>query len=1055
MWEAMKLSEVRPGAPPRRPEGTPIQPEAILGAPEVSLVGKIGKLWLLAAGMEKDQVKKQPIHPPYGVLLFLGWGERQGKGLSVYNVIFFIMEVENIGHPVILEDLKVICEDGRRNSISVIPQEKEPTVSHIRRHSIAQVPQEIESKGGDIINNSIPVIQQAIEPNGDEIGRKSIPVIPQEIVLDSDDSRIPMIPQEVESKDDESDDINTDSIPVIPQEMESNVDESNDVIPVTAQEMELEGSDVGRNSIPETMQEIELDGDDIQANSIPVILHEMDSGDLRRNSIACIPQEMEPEGGDIRRNSIIVTPAGIEANVADVRRRSIARSIQSRYLRASMGSCHDYCKYGKDENLEASPKAERKRTSTTNSNPSPDSFVTEKRVISVTKKGTPLKKVSSLKEVHVPMEDSIHSRVQRRQFEPSSMVKSMASHEHSPDSEVQILNKSFVTEKNVVLVTEKRNVSLEIKTDVTLEDSMDLEEEQPELSEPSSLAGSVHSMMNYKLVSRNRSKPSQDSETRKLNDSAVMEKKAISVKKKDTGSLKNEMSSFVSMVEQGSHHKGNIGTRKSKEAADSSSTGGNRSIRNHTLSGEKQTMGMQIVSLSSKHFNKRDSNVNPGSSYNHKGFSHVKDQNHPGKVEPDPPSDKDLPEKILYVIESSTENNTVDSTPDGVSVPKPSPLSPVSVEGKSKNNSLERARKRIGRIGSFPSFEKKHLKHVNVAHSLPAAPLDQDNKGLRCTRHGTQESLSPSLTSSSMSISSPWYKLNGANSQHGTSKTVEPIGKSKVQHKTTPRKSAIVGSGNQNSVSRKLSFRRGRVIELQPENITPRRLKFRRASSALEVQNSEDSITSGSIGKKDVDDSESTGAGIIKRGSNVRKEVDNRQSNAAGIIKKVSIVRKEVDDHQSNGVAIKREIIGKKKVDDQTNGAGIKRVSILKKELVDCQPNGAKEVDDNQTNGAKLKSVKVRLRNQEQVEVSPRKILRRKGNSVGLSNGIRSNSEKVVLRHQDVKGKKDQKLLNNVIEETASKLVETRKSKVKALVGAFETVISLQDTRPAAKAAAC
>jgi hypothetical protein len=39
-----------------------------------------------------------------------------------------------------------------------------------------------------------------------------------------------------------------------------------------------------------------------------------------------------------------------------------------------------------------------------------------------------------------------------------------------------------------------------------------------------------------------------------------------------------------------------------------------------------------------------------------------------------------------------------------------------------------------------------------------------------------------------------------------------------------------------------------------------------------------------------------------------------------------------------------------------------------------------------------------------------------------------------------------------VIEETASKLVESRKSKVKALVGAFETVISLQDGKPTSQA---
>jgi hypothetical protein len=62
-------------------------------------------------------------------------------------------------------------------------------------------------------------------------------------------------------------------------------------------------------------------------------------------------------------------------------------------------------------------------------------------------------------------------------------------------------------------------------------------------------------------------------------------------------------------------------------------------------------------------------------------------------------------------------------------------------------------------------------------------------------------------------------------------------------------------------------------------------------------------------------------------------------------------------------------------------------------------------------------------------------------------------SSGVKLRHQDAQEKKDaQGLFNNVIEETASKLVESRKSKVKALVGAFETVISLQDGKPTSQA---
>lgn len=78
-----------------------------------------------------------------------------------------------------------------------------------------------------------------------------------------------------------------------------------------------------------------------------------------------------------------------------------------------------------------------------------------------------------------------------------------------------------------------------------------------------------------------------------------------------------------------------------------------------------------------------------------------------------------------------------------------------------------------------------------------------------------------------------------------------------------------------------------------------------------------------------------------------------------------------------------------------------------------------------------------------------RKIFKRTGVD-GNTNGIEPGAGKVVLRHQDVQGRKDEGLFNNVIEETASKLAETRKSKVKALVGAFETVISLQEKKPSA-----
>ncbi|GKC58414.1 ribonuclease H-like domain-containing protein [Tanacetum coccineum] len=61
------------------------------------------------------------------------------------------------------------------------------------------------------------------------------------------------------------------------------------------------------------------------------------------------------------------------------------------------------------------------------------------------------------------------------------------------------------------------------------------------------------------------------------------------------------------------------------------------------------------------------------------------------------------------------------------------------------------------------------------------------------------------------------------------------------------------------------------------------------------------------------------------------------------------------------------------------------------------------------------------------------------------NNDSKTGRKRVVLKHrQGEKEKKDgHGLLNNIIEETASKLAESRKSKVKALVGAFETIRGL------------
>ncbi|XVF14354.1 hypothetical protein REPUB_Repub09cG0051900 [Reevesia pubescens] len=139
------------------------------------------------------------------------------------------------------------------------------------------------------------------------------------------------------------------------------------------------------------------------------------------------------------------------------------------------------------------------------------------------------------------------------------------------------------------------------------------------------------------------------------------------------------------------------------------------------------------------------------------------------------------------------------------------------------------------------------------------------------------------------------------------------------------------------------------------------------------------------------------------------------------------------------------------------NGGRSRKSGMVLSNIKDCQPvklsfRRGKVVDiQSENNGPRrLKFRRGRVLGENQNVKADRKTFRRRGVN-GDMNDNKPSEEKVVLRHQDVQGKKDEKgLFNNVIEETASKLVETRKSKVKALVGAFETVISLQDTKPSA-----
>ncbi|KAK7374589.1 hypothetical protein VNO80_08022 [Phaseolus coccineus] len=122
-------------------------------------------------------------------------------------------------------------------------------------------------------------------------------------------------------------------------------------------------------------------------------------------------------------------------------------------------------------------------------------------------------------------------------------------------------------------------------------------------------------------------------------------------------------------------------------------------------------------------------------------------------------------------------------------------------------------------------------------------------------------------------------------------------------------------------------------------------------------------------------------------------------------------------------------------LETEENGRPQKDVEVVFSEDKDCQKLSG-ELDETQIDKDNLKSLNIKRG----------KVLR--DNATDSKVAALTGPEKVVLRCQDVQDKKDgEGLYNNVIEETASKLVETRKGRVKALIDAFETIISLEEKR--------
>uniref|UniRef100_A0A5B6ZU46 Putative microtubule-associated protein futsch-like n=2 Tax=Davidia involucrata TaxID=16924 RepID=A0A5B6ZU46_DAVIN len=696
--------------------------------------------------------------------------------------------------------------------------------------------------------------------------------------------------------------------------------------------------------IPVTIEKIELEGGHIRRN-------------LSRN--LSIPNI---EGGHIRRNLI--------------RNLSIPNSglkVPSRYLRASVGSCHDFCKHGTQHVSETNARSPL-----------------AKRITATPFEGQDLARTVNL--------------VQRKKT-------SVTSPKPLPDSD---LKEEVPASTKKVVISSKQVSSPGGGIDVYAKHASNRKQQEPSVISPKPLSNSKSRIPNKLQIIKKEVPASTVKEVSSPREGIMVSPKHASVGTRRP--LKTKSSPLS--------NPGHFSTRRFSEITVPKGMGARKlSRRNSDINTSKEVemrkkndLVPPTFSLSPKPSVKSVLSPKSGSYKNPKRVSHLKNQNTVKKDESEHPIAEIVPEKTLYVIETKPENFTVDLTQNGSHTNHSSPSS------EDKNLGYDEIGMRTSQFP--PSSDNKNLTHtqngIQSTRSSSSSSLSSENESLKCTQNGTHDtelsSSSLSLLSSSSSASESLQTDESSPiSESSENETESQIANQKVDLKTRPRRVGGIRSEDKNCSPRKLNFRRGKLVDVQSENNSPRRLRFRQAKVRSENQ----------IGIADT-----------KRRLSLRRLVDGKSKGTETESEKVVLRHKAVEGRR-DVQSLYNNVIGEtasklnfrrgKLVDVQSENNGPRRLRFRQGKVGDENQNGMADT--------KRRSSRIIV--------------------AGKSIGSETKSEKVVLRHQAVKGRKDvQSLFNNVIEETASKLVRARKSKVKALVGAFETVISLQDTKSMATTSA-
>ncbi|KAB2089729.1 hypothetical protein ES319_A03G081000v1 [Gossypium barbadense] len=540
-------------------------------------------------------------------------------------------------------------------------------------------------------------------------------------------------------------------------------------------------------------------------------------------------------------------------------------TVLSRYLHASQGSCHDFCKYGTGlspgpeskiprsplrkviaqeraairnlERVSESNAGERRKKSEISVKVSLDSKIQEADDPVVVKTAhtqgghdleNNVEDLTDTKNSKVSVKFSYDAELHKPKYpshEDPVNIEAVAAEGEAKEEEENAETKSLRGEKN---------------RQVCVKPSTDSESQKPDCieSEVSSWTDKESVLREQELLSLNETDyvvaHVKDSKLKPQSKPSSLVKQACLSGKQNSDGLKRKEGNILSMTSLGVSSGRNKGDTTIRKGIRTSVTGKKNVVlpsvslspkesdpRNLSMNAQKKWRGVyrpkkqeNAKQIKPEKLHGKNAKV----SQNLKGVSHLMDQENVNKLN----SEQANPQTTLYLIKSNPKNKPAESDQNNVVLIRP--------PSSSKDKSMKHNQNRIS-IGRPPHvYEKKKLIYKPKGIHSSGFPLSLSSfPGKRSLRPipNALTITQPALASLSTSVSSK-SSHNDTLTEHDKAVAENKKSSSKMIYKARPKRALMITSNNKNLPGKKLNFQRGKMIELPVEDCTPRRLTFKK-----------------------------------------------------------------------------------------------------------------------------------------------------------------------------------------------------------------------------------